>query len=108
MSELIDRRAAQDRFRSIAKTIGIATTYTEGFVDGLDFASSYLSLIPPVQPGRTWYPVTEPPNHHNDVIVRGIEAIGNVTVHKIMQWDVDTWRPTDYAPSIMWKEWSEI
>ena len=24
------------------------------------------------------------------------------------QTDVDKWRPTDYAPSVTWKEWSEI
>lgn len=65
-------------------------------------------LLPSAQLERTWYPVAEPPNHHKDVIVRGIEAIGNVAVHKIMQWDANTWRPTDYAPSIEWKEWSEI
>ena len=60
------------------------------------------------QPERKWIPCSNPPKRHKDVIVRGIEAIGNVTVHKVMQWDVDTWRPTDYAPSVMWKEWSEI
>lgn len=57
---------------------------------------------------RQWISCSNPPKHHKDVIVRGIEAIGNVTVHKVMQWDVDTWRPTDYAPSIIWEEWSEI
>lgn len=70
-----------------------------------------LSAIQPIssaQPERVWHPVEKPPAHHKDVIVRGVEAIGNVTVHKVMQWDVDTWRPTDYAPSIMWTEWSEI
>ena len=64
--------------------------------------------LPSVQQERKWIPCSNPPKHHKDVIVRGIEAIGNVTVHKVMQWDVDTWRPTDYAPSVMWKEWSEI
>ena len=64
--------------------------------------------LPPAQPERVWHPVEKPPAHHKDVIVRGVEAIGNVTVHKVMQWDVDTWRPTNYAPSIMWTEWSEI
>lgn len=60
------------------------------------------------QPERVWTPCDIPPEHHRDVIVRGVEAIGNVTVYKIMQWDVDTWRPTDYAPSIMWLDWCEI
>lgn len=67
-----------------------------------------LENVPSVQPERKWISCSNPPKHHKDVIVRGIEAIGNVTVHKVMQWDVDTWRPADYAPSVMWKEWSEI
>lgn len=67
-----------------------------------------IKALPSVQPKRKWTSCSNPPKHHKDVIVRGIEAIGNVTVHKVMQWDVDTWRPTDYAPSVMWKEWSEI
>lgn len=67
-----------------------------------------IRALPSAQPERKWTPCSNPPKHHKDVIVRGIEAIGNVTVHKVMQWDVDTWRPTDYAPSVTWKEWSEI
>lgn len=55
-----------------------------------------------------WIPCSNPPKHHRDVLVRGTEAIGNVTVHKVMLWDVDVWRPTNYAPSIIWEEWSEI
>lgn len=76
------------------------------FAKGL--AELGLKSVPSAQPERVWHPVEKPPAHHKDVIVRGVEAIGNVTVHKVMQWDVDTWRPTDYAPSIMWTEWSEI
>lgn len=60
------------------------------------------------QPERVWTPCDIPPEHHRDVIVRGVEAIGNVPVYKIMQWDVDTWRPADYAPSITWLDWCEI
>lgn len=67
-----------------------------------------LENAPTIEPERVWHPVEKPPAHHKDVIVRGVEAIGNVTVHKVMQWDVDTWRPTNYAPSITWTEWSEI
>ena len=67
-----------------------------------------IKQLPSAEPERVWHPVEKPPAHHKDVIVRGVEAIGNVTVHKVMQWDVDTWRPTNYAPSIMWTEWSEI
>lgn len=78
------------------------------FYGGILHAINAVQDLPSAQPERKWTPCSNPPKHHKDVIVRGIEAIGNVTVHKVMQWDVDTWRPTDYAPSIMWKEWSEI
>jgi hypothetical protein len=71
----------------------------------IDYA---INELPSAEPERVWHPVEKPPAHHKDVIVRGVEAIGNVTVHKVMQWDVDTWRPTNYAPSITWTEWSEI
>jgi hypothetical protein len=64
--------------------------------------------FPSAQPERKWIPCSNPPKHHRDVLVRGNEAIGNSTVYKVMQWDVDTWRPVDYAPSIIWQEWSEI
>lgn len=67
-----------------------------------------IDALPTVQPERIWHSCKTPPKHHKDVLVRGTEAIGNVTVYKVMQWDVDAWRPTDYAPSIIWKEWSEI
>ena len=68
----------------------------------------FIEHLPSAQPERKWIPCSNPPKHHRDVIVRGTEMIGNVTVHKVMQWDVDTWRPTNYAPSIIWEEWSEI
>ena len=99
MDDLISRQTAIDAIYKI-----------EGYLDwdARGEVSDVLSLLPSVQPARVWHPVTEPPKHHNDVIVRGVEAIGNVVVHKVMQWDVDTWRPTDYAPSVIWKEWSEI
>lgn len=67
-----------------------------------------LESLPSEQPERKWFPCSNPPKHHRDVLVRGIEAIGNVTVHKVMQWDVDRWTPMNYPPSIIWKEWSEI
>ena len=67
-----------------------------------------IEILPTVQPERIWNSCKTPPKHHKDVLVRGTEAIGNVTIYKVMQWDVDTWRPTDYAPSIIWEEWSEI
>ena len=76
--------------------------------DALQHVARGIKKLPSAEPERKWIPCSNPPKHHRDVLVRGIEAIGNVTVHKVMQWDVDTWRPTDYAPSVMWKEWSEI
>ena len=117
MSDLISRQAAIDAVhKSIFDFFDICDddeespmTYQDKRLLELNKAiTTRIKVVPSAQPERTWYPVTEPPNHHSDVIVRGIEAIGNVTVHKVMQWDVDTWRPTDYAPSIIWKEWSEI
>ena len=74
----------------------------------MDGDINQIAVLPSAESERKWTPCSNPPKHHRDVLVRGIEAIGNVTVHKVMQWDVDTWRPTDYAPSIIWKEWSEI
>lgn len=68
----------------------------------------YLKGLPSAQPERVWTPCDIPPKHHRDVIVRGIEPIGGECVYKVMQWDVDTWRPKDYAPSIVWLEWCEI
>lgn len=67
-----------------------------------------IEKLPSVQPERIWHSCKTPPKHHKDVLVRGTEAIGNVTIYKVMQWDVDTWRPINYAPSITWEEWSEI
>lgn len=67
-----------------------------------------LCELPSAQPERKWISCANPPKHHKDVIVKGIEAIGNVTVYKVMQWDVDMWRPENYAPSIRWLEWCEI
>ena len=98
MSDLIERQAAIGRaveiplFGKLVKIVAVRE----------------LEELPSAQPERQWIPCSNPPKHHRDVIVRGTEAIGNVTVHKVMQWDVDTWRPTDYAPSIIWREWSEI
>lgn len=71
-------------------------------------AKSAIESLPPVEPERKWTPCSNPPKHHGDVLVRGIEAIGNVKVHKVMQWDVDRWRPMDYSSSVTWEEWSEI
>ena len=67
-----------------------------------------LRALPSVQPERVWHSCKTPPKHHKDVLVRGTEAIDNVTIYMVMQWDVDTWRPKNYAPSITWEEWSEI
>lgn len=102
MTDLISKRAAIDTLMEILDRPNHAEfLYT-------DEICKALSAIPSAQPERKWTPCSNPPKHHRDVLVRGIGAIGNVTVHKVMQWDVDTWRPMDYAPSIIWKEWSEI
>lgn len=93
--DLISRKAAIDAMTH--KWDGMVTSVFD-----------VLKELPSAEPERVWHPVEKPPAHHKDVIVRGVEAIGNVTVHKVMQWDVDTWRPTNYAPSITWTEWSEI
>ena len=96
--DCISRRAAVDvvdfecgEWRGLAKTI-----------------IKKLEALPSVQPERVWYSCKTPPRHHKDVLVRGTEAIDNVTIYMVMQWDVDTWRPKNYAPSITWEEWSEI
>ena len=67
-----------------------------------------LENLPSAQPERIWHSCKTPPKHHKDVLVKGTEVICNVTIYKVMQWDVNTWRPTNYAPSIIWEEWSEI
>lgn len=107
MDDLISRQAAIDTLESGKDKTAkgdIGGFYNAIIQNDID----KLRNLPSAQPERKWIPCSNPPKHHRDVIVRGTEAIGNVTVHKVMQWDVDTWRPTDYAPSIMWKEWSEI
>ena len=101
MDDLISRQAAIDLLKQMRKDGDMIPW------EGKDVFAR-IRKLPPAQPERVWHPVEKPPAHHKDVIVRGVEAIGNVTVHKVMQWDVDTWRPTNYAPSIMWTEWSEI
>lgn len=130
MNDLISRQAAIDtmdfevvstnpeHFKSSKKFIKFMNDadiasfgkwqWANGFNTAVVAAKIQLEKLPSAEPKRIWHPVETPPTHHRDVIVRGIEAIGRVTVHKVMQWDVDTWRPTNYAPSISWKEWSEI
>lgn len=97
--DTISRRAAIDAL-NIADDKGEIRTILD--------AIEVLKNLPSAQPARVWTPCDIPPEHHRDVIVRGVEAIGNVTVHNIMQWDVDKWRPENYAPSITWLDWSEI
>lgn len=97
-NDLISRQAAID-----AIEIAPFNDY-----DDLVRALDLIERLPSAQTERKWTPCSNPPKHHKDVIVRGIEAIGNVTVHKVMQWDVDRWRPANYPSSIFWKEWSEI
>lgn len=42
------------------------------------------------------------PEPHKNVLVSGMEAINNSRVYKVMVNDDGTWRPMDYAPSILW------
>jgi len=131
MDDLISRQAAIEVIDAVFPVDPMKSEYAQGIACGAALAKTYVEQLPSAQPDlskysdklwrnayergkrdaqpeRKWTSCSNPPKHHKDVIVRGIEAIGNVTVHKVMQWDVDTWRPTDYAPSVMWKEWSEI
>lgn len=111
--DCISRRLAIDAIGNLSDEIyrnveNGATFPPKAWFDGMAQAEYIVRNLPSVQSERIWHSCKTPPKHHKDVLVRGIEAIGNVTVYKVMQWDVDTWRPTNYAPSIMWKEWSEI
>lgn len=105
-TDTISRQAAIESIRECAEAAHSMHDWDmeQGYINAIEC----IEEEPSAQPERKWTSCSNPPKHHKDVIVRGIEAIGNVTVHKVMQWDVDTWRPTDYAPSVMWKEWSEI
>lgn len=59
--------------------------------------------------GRRWIPVDErKPEHHEMVILTGIEAINNKRVYAIKCWDVDRWRPDNSAPSIYWDYWHKL
>ncbi len=50
-----------------------------------------------------WIPVTERlPEQEKQVLVTGIEAIGNVQIYGVKQLDGDVWRPTS-APSCYWE-----
>ena len=114
MSDLIDRHKA---IRGIL-SMDVCVIYddmcsTEEAVEKAIVATKRtaifgLECMHSAEPERVWTPCDIPPKHHRDVIVRGVEAIGGECVYKVMQWDVDTWRPKNYAPSITWLDWSEI
>ena len=58
---------------------------------------------------RRWIPVDKrKPEHHEFVILTGIEAINNKRVYAIKCWDRDTWRPCNSAPSIFWDYWHKL
>ena len=62
-----------------------------------------------VEQERRWIPVDErKPEHHEFVILTGIEAINNKRVYAIKCWDRDTWRPCNSAPSINWDYWHKL
>lgn len=55
-----------------------------------------------------WVPVTERlPEHHEDVLVTGDEAISGKKVYSVKVWDVDRRRP-ESAPSIRWDAWMPL
>ena len=55
-----------------------------------------------------WIPVTERlPEQEKQVLVTGIEAIGNVQIYGVKQLDGDVWRPTS-APSCYWEHWMPL
>jgi len=105
MSDLISRQDAINEIKNVFDDVLCCNVSVQ---KGLPEAVRRIEMMPSAEPKRKWIPCSNPPKHHRDVLVRGIEAIGNVNVHKVMQWDIYTWRPTDYAPSIIWEEWSEI
>lgn len=62
-------------------------------------ACDYKSMLP------CWIPVTQRlPEQEKQVLVTGIEAIGNVQIYGVKQLDGDVWRPTS-APSCYWEHW---
>lgn len=72
----------------------------------LDDALDDLEDFPAASP---WHRVEdELPEPHKDVLVSGMEAINNSRVYKVMVNDDGTWRPMDYAPSIIWDYWMPI
>ena len=74
--------------------------YEEGYKDGYEAGKR--------DAASPWHRVGEPPEPHKDVLVSGMEAINNSRVYKVMVNDNGTWRPTDYAPSIIWDYWMPI
>lgn len=64
--------------------------------------------IPTAKLERKWNLFIYPPKHHNDVLVKGIDAFNNKTIYKVMHCDVNGWQPETYSSSIKWKEWCEI
>ena len=89
---------------SRSETIRAITSYP-GVVDK-SVAKRILLQMPSV---NKWTPISERlPNHHRDVLVTGREAFTNNRICRVMCWDVDTWRPCNYAPSIHWDAWMEL
>lgn len=63
MSDLIDRQAAIDHWRSIIDATDECDRYNMGFVDGLEFCISHLSTMPSAEPERKtgqWLPDNRP------------------------------------------------
>lgn len=57
--ELISRQAAFSHFRRIIGSCSLDGDYNKGFVDGIEFCSNFLGVLPSEQPEQRWIPVTE-------------------------------------------------
>lgn len=57
--ELISRQAAFSHFRRIIESCSLDGDYNQGFVDGIEFCSNFLGVLPSEQPEQRWIPVTE-------------------------------------------------
>jgi len=52
MSDLIDRQEAIVHFQRIKESSEVTPEYNEGFVDGLDYCISFLSILAPTYPKK--------------------------------------------------------
>ena len=56
-----------------------------------------------------WIPCSKAmPEHHDFVLVTGIEKTNNVRCYMVMVWDKVRWRPARYTEHITVDAWMEI